>query len=97
MVARENTQLAAWHCQVDDSELALPVVRPGDSTPARGRGLPPFIESSISEDSMVDRFEMVTSDSEQVVKRTVDREKALGLSRWFEPTHLAFLLPGAQL
>ena len=46
---------------------------------------------------MVDRFEMVTSDSEQVVKRTVDREKALGLSRWFEPTHLAFLLPGAQL
>ena len=30
---------------------------------------------------MVDCFEMMTSDSEQVVKRTADREEALGLSR----------------
>ena len=30
---------------------------------------------------MVDRFEMMTCDSEQVVNRAVDRGKSLGLSR----------------
>ncbi len=43
---------------------------------------------------MMDRFEMMTCDSEQVVNRAVDREKSLQLFRRFESTHLAFLLPG---
>ncbi len=43
---------------------------------------------------MVDRFEMMTCNSEQVVNRAVDREKSLNLCRRFESTHLAFLLPG---
>ena len=42
----------------------------------------------------MDRFEMMTCNSEQVVNRTVDREKSLNLCRRFEATHLAFLLPG---
>ncbi len=43
---------------------------------------------------MVDRFEMMPCNSEQVVNRAVYREKSLRLSRRFESTHLAFLLPG---
>ena len=43
---------------------------------------------------MMDRLEMMTSHSEQVVNRPVDREKPLHLCRRFEATHLAFLLPG---
>ena len=43
---------------------------------------------------MVDRFEMMTSDSEQVVNGAVDAEKSLDLGRCFESTHLAFLLSG---
>ena len=42
---------------------------------------------------MVDRFEMMTCNSEQVVNRAVDREKSLNLYRRFEATHLTFLLP----
>ena len=42
---------------------------------------------------MVDRFEMMTCNSEQVVNRPMDREKSLNLCRRFEATHLAFLLP----
>ena len=41
----------------------------------------PVSESSIPEETMVDRFEMMTSNSEQIVNRAVDREKSLGLSR----------------
>ena len=37
---------------------------------------------------------MMSCHSEQVVKRPVEREKALHLSCRFEATHLAFLLPG---
>ena len=44
---------------------------------------------------MVDRSEMMTCNSEQVVNRALDREKSLNLCRRFEATHLAFLLPGA--
>ncbi len=43
---------------------------------------------------MVDRFEMMTSNSEQIVNRAVDREKSLNLCRRLEATHLVFLLPG---
>ena len=42
----------------------------------------------------MDRFEMMTGNSEQVVNRAVDGQKSLGLSRRFEATHLAFPLPG---
>ena len=42
----------------------------------------------------MDRFEMMTGNSEQVLNRAVDREKSLNLCRRFEATHLAFLLPG---
>ena len=41
----------------------------------------PVSESSIPEETMVDRFERMTSNSEQVVNRAVDTEKPLGLSR----------------
>ncbi len=41
----------------------------------------PVSESSIPEETMVDRFEMMTSNSEQIVNRAVDTEKPLGLSR----------------
>jgi len=41
----------------------------------------------------VDRFEMMTCYSEQVVNRAVDREKSLHVCRRFETTHPAFLLP----
>ena len=41
----------------------------------------PVSESSLSEQSMVDRLEMMTSNSEQIVNRAVDTEKPLGLSR----------------
>ena len=43
---------------------------------------------------MMDRFEMMTTNSEQVVNRAVDTEKALELWHRLESTHLAFLLPG---
>ncbi len=43
---------------------------------------------------MMDRLEMMPSYSKQIVNRAVDREKSLHLSRRFEATHLAFLLPG---
>ena len=39
----------------------------------------PVSESSIPEETMVDRFEMMTSNSEQVVNGAVDAEKALEL------------------
>ncbi len=42
----------------------------------------------------MDRIEMMTCNSEQVVNRPVDREKSLHLCRRFEAMHLAFLLPG---
>ena len=41
----------------------------------------------------MDRSEMMTSNSEQVVNRAVDTEKSLDLCRRLESTHLAFLLP----
>ena len=41
---------------------------------------------------MVDRFEMMTCNSEQVVNRSVGGEKSLNLCRRFEAPHLAFLL-----
>ena len=37
--------------------------------------------SSLPQESMMDRFEMMTSNSEQIVNRAVDTEKPLGLSR----------------
>lgn len=40
----------------------------------------------------MDRFELMTSHSKQVVIRTVDHEKLLYLSSRFESTHWAFLL-----
>jgi hypothetical protein len=43
---------------------------------------------------MVDRFETMTCNAEQVVNLAVDREESLNLCRRFEATHLAFLLPG---
>ncbi len=43
---------------------------------------------------MMDRFEMMTSDSQQIVNGAVDTEKALDLCRRIESTHLAFPLPG---
>ena len=48
---------------------------------ARTRRHLPVSESSISEQSMMDRLEMMTCNAEQVVNRTVDTEKPLGLSR----------------
>jgi hypothetical protein len=42
----------------------------------------------------MDGLEMMTSHSEQVLNRPVDREKSLHLCHRFEATHLAFLLPG---
>ena len=42
----------------------------------------------------MNRFEMMTGHSEQVMNRAVDGEKSLHLSRRFEATHLAFLLSG---
>jgi hypothetical protein len=42
---------------------------------------------------MVDRFWMMTCNSEPVVNWVVDREKSLNLFRQFEATHLASLLP----
>ncbi len=43
---------------------------------------------------MVDRFEVMTCNSKQIVNRAVDPEKLLNVSRRLESTHLAFLLPG---
>ena len=42
---------------------------------------------------MVDRFEMMTGHSQEVLNRAVNREKPLHLCRRFETTHLASLLP----
>ena len=46
---------------------------------------------------MVDCFEMMTGESEQVLNRAVDRQESLDLSRRFESTHLPFLLPGVLM
>jgi len=43
---------------------------------------------------MMDRFEMMSCNSEQVLNRPVDREKSFHMGRRFEASHLAFLLPG---
>ena len=41
----------------------------------------PASESSLPEHAMMDRFEMMTSNSEQVVNGAVDAEKSLDLGR----------------
>jgi len=43
---------------------------------------------------MVDRFETMTCNSEQIVNRAVYRQKSLKLRRRFEAPHLPFLLSG---
>jgi hypothetical protein len=43
---------------------------------------------------MMDRFETMTCDSEQVVNQAVDREKSLPLCCRFEATHFSFPFPG---
>lgn len=45
----------------------------------------------------MDRFEMMTCNSERGVNRAADREKSLNLCRRLEATHLAFLLPGVLM
>ena len=42
---------------------------------------------------MMDRLEVVTTHSEQVLDSTVDGEEALGLTCRFESSHLPLLLP----
>lgn len=51
----------------------------------------PIGKSAVSQQPMMDRFEMVTTHSEQVLDSTMDRKEALGLSHRLESTHLAFL------
>ena len=41
----------------------------------------------------MDRFQMMSCHSEQVVKRPVEREKSLHLCRRIETAHLTFPLP----
>ena len=47
----------------------------------RGGLLLPVSKGSLSQESMMDRFEMMTSNSEQVVNGAVDAEKSLELGR----------------
>ena len=42
---------------------------------------------------MMVRFQMMTTDSKQVLDRTVNGEKTLSLYYRLEPSHLAFFLP----
>jgi len=42
----------------------------------------------------VDRFQVMTCNSKEIVNRAVDPEKSLKVSHRLESTHLAFLFPG---
>ena len=43
---------------------------------------------------MIDCFDVVPTNSEQVLNLTVDRQKALSLGDRFEASHLTLLLTG---
>jgi hypothetical protein len=58
------------------------------------RHLAPCRESSIAEQPVVQGAHQMPPQAKEVVNRTVHREKPLGVTRGFEPTHLAFLLAG---
>ena len=58
----------------------MEIVR-GFSLSANTRHLLPVNKSSLSQESVMDRFEMMTSNSEQVVNGAVDAEKSLDLCR----------------
>jgi hypothetical protein len=60
---------------------SVPEVRLRFSPSAGTRRRLPVSESAIPKESMVNRFEMMPSYSEQVVNRAVDREKSLNLCR----------------
>ena len=88
-------QAGLGHCQVNGARavFALKIVRGFSPSAGTARRLP-VGESSLPEESLMDRFEVMPSYSEQVLNRAVDREKSLNLCRRLEATHLAFLLPG---
>ena len=69
-------------CQVNEPKAVLRR-KSSEVSPfsANTRHLLPARESSLPENAMMDRFEMMTSNSEQVVNRAVDAEKALELGR----------------
>ena len=60
--------------------FALEIVR-GFYFSAGTRRRLPVSESSLPQESMMDRFEMMTCVPEQVVNRAVDREESLKLCR----------------
>jgi len=72
--------LAGRHCQVNEAEavFALEVAR-NFSLSASTSGRLPVGKSSLSQESMMDRFELMTSYSEQFLNRAVDVEKSLEL------------------
>ncbi len=82
MENRIKEQQLGRRCQVNGTEAAsLHKAACGFPFSAPTRRRLPGSESSLPEESMVNRFEMMTPHSEQVVNRPVDREKSLHVCR----------------
>lgn len=86
----------AWSSSQREGGFALKFVRVF-SFAADMRRRPPVRESSLPEESLMDRFEMMTCNSEQDVHRAAGWEKSLNLCHRLEATHLAFLFPGVLM
>ena len=56
--------------------------------------LSPVGKSPIPKKTMMDCFEMVPANSEQILNLTVDSKESLSLLDRLEPSHLPLLLPG---